>query len=141
MANKYKPFFVTDADGKLFKATPVKDDDFNIEEEEDKKITKQAMPNDEDVSLSKEEIAALKEIAAEHIASKKAEEHPAEEDVHDEEEQEEIDEDIKKEQVVDTCAKDSVKKGFGSVQKKKTNVINDEDNSIEVDNAWKNRYK
>lgn len=146
-----KKYHVIDEDGAEYEIKEFDDEEVVEEEKLEDDFETQNAPD----SLSPEEIAALKKLAAfadKLIASIESttdsDENMEEEDLHDEDEDEEVmtDEDEvieKEEEVIDTDeeekrpAHDS-KKSFGSIEKRKKaddSLIKDE-----VANAWAKRY-
>ena len=147
-----KPFFFTDAEGNVFKATHVEDEEVVEEPKEEPKEAPKEAPKeeveDDGEQLSAEEIAILKAIAAERKAALDAEKARKEAE-------EKAEAAVEAGDGCGTTAKDSTdtqKKpgsvsdsaaGFGSLedQGQHTDVEDEELNrQIAINEAWQKRY-
>lgn len=133
-----KKFFVRDADGEEYEVEEIKEchDDDVIEEVSETEEQPEA--------LTKEEIAALKRLAAvaDRLLSTVNTEDEDPEMVDDEDEEKDIgDEEVteeKKEEVVDTTKTRDSRKSFGAIEKRKATV--DDSLNTDIDDAWAKRY-
>ena len=133
-----KKFFVRDADGEEYEVEEIKEchDDDVIEEVSETEEQPEA--------LTKEEIAALKRLAAvaDRLLSTVNTEDEDPEMIDDEGEEKDIaDEEVteeKKEEVVDTTKTRDSRKSFGAIEKRKATV--DDSLNTDIDNAWAKRY-
>lgn len=130
-------FHVKDDDGK----------DYIVEElEEEKVIPSETVEDDEDETLSAEEIKSLRELltVAPRLMDLLKEEHKehAEDEDEDEDEEEIIEDDDeeieKKEEILETKSHDS-KKAYGSIEKIKKAYV-DDSLTDSVSDAWAKRY-
>ena len=133
-----KKFFVRDADGEEYEVEEIKEchDDDVIEEVSETEEQPEA--------LTKEEILALKRLAAvadRLLSTVKAEDEDPE-TLDDEDEEKDIgDEEVteeKKEEVVDTTKTRDSRKSFGAIEKRKATV--DDSLNTDIDDAWAKRY-
>ena len=133
-----KKFFVRDADGEEYEVEEIKEchDDDVIEEVSETEERPEA--------LTKEEIAALKRLAAvaDRLLSTVNTEDEDPEMIDDEDEEKDIaDEEVteeKKEEVVDTTKTRDSRKSFGAIEKRKATV--DDSLNTDIDDAWAKRY-
>lgn len=133
-----KKFFVRDADGEEYEVEEIKEchDDDVIEEVSETEEQPEA--------LTKEEIAALKRLAAvaDRLLSTVNTEDEDPEMIDDEDEEKDIaDEEVteeKKEEVVDTTKTRDSRKSFGAIEKRKATV--DDSLNTDIDDAWAKRY-
>ena len=133
-----KKFFVRDADGEEYEVEEIKEchDDDVIEEISETEEQPEA--------LTKEEIAALKRLAAvaDRLLSTVNTEDEDPETLDDEDEEKDIgDEEVteeKKEEVVDTTKTRDSRKSFGAIEKRKATV--DDSLNTDIDDAWAKRY-
>ena len=133
-----KKFFVRDADGEEYEVEEIKEchDDDVIEEVSETEEQPEA--------LTKEEIAALKRLAAvaDRLLSTVNTEDEDPETLDDEDEEKDIgDEEVteeKKEEVVDTTKTRDSRKSFGAIEKRKATV--DDSLNTDIDDAWAKRY-
>ena len=133
-----KKFFVRDADGEEYEVEEIKEchDDDVIEEVSETEEQPEA--------LTKEEIAALKRLAAvaDRLLSTVNTEGEDLEMIDDEDEEKDIaDEEVteeKKEEVVDTTKTRDSRKSFGAIEKRKATV--DDSLNTDIDDAWAKRY-
>ena len=129
-----KKFFVRDADGEEYEVEEIKEchDDDVIEEVSETEEQPEA--------LTKEEIAALKRLAAvaDRLLSTVNTEDEDPEMIDDEDEEKDIaDEEVteeKKEEVVDTTKTRDSRKSFGAIEKRKATV--DDSLNTDIDDAW-----
>lgn len=133
-----KKFFVRDADGEEYEVEEIKEcrDDDVIEEVSETEEQPEA--------LTKEEIVALKRLAAvaDRLLSTVNTEDEDPETLDDEDEEKDIgDEEVteeKKEEVVDTTKTRDSRKSFGAIEKRKATV--DDSLNTDIDDAWAKRY-
>ena len=133
-----KKFFVRDADGEEYEVEEIKEchDDDVIEEISETEEQPEA--------LTKEEIVALKRLAAvaDRLLSTVNAEDEDPETLDDEDEEKDIgDEEVteeKKEEVVDTTKTRDSRKSFGAIEKRKATV--DDSLNTDIDDAWAKRY-
>ena len=133
-----KKFFVRDADGEEYEVEEIKEchDDDVIEEVSETEEQPEA--------LTKEEIAALKRLAAvaDRLLSTVNTEGEDLEMIDDEDEEKDIaDEEVteeKKEEVEDTTKTRDSRKSFGAIEKRKATV--DDSLNTDIDDAWAKRY-
>ena len=133
-----KKFFVRDADDEEYEVEEIKEchDDDVIEEVSETEEQPEA--------LAKEEIAALKRLAAvaDRLLSTVNTEDEDPEMIDDEDEEKDIaDEEVteeKKEEVVDTTKTRDSRKSFGAIEKRKATV--DDSLNTDIDDAWAKRY-
>ena len=133
-----KKFFVRDADGEEYEVEEIKEchDDDVIEEISETEEQPEA--------LTKEEIVALKRLAAvaDRLLSTVNTEDEDPETLDDEDEEKDIgDEEVteeKKEEVVDTTKTRDSRKSFGAIEKRKATV--DDSLNTDIDDAWAKRY-
>lgn len=133
-----KKFFVRDADGEEYEVEEIKEchDDDVIEEVSETEEQPEA--------LTKEEIVALKRLAAvaDRLLSTVNTEDKDPETLDDEDEEKDIgDEEVteeKKEEVVDTTKTRDSRKSFGAIEKRKATV--DDSLNTDIDDAWAKRY-
>ena len=133
-----KKFFVRDADGEEYEVEEIKEchDDDVIEEISETEEQPEA--------LTKEEIVALKRLAAvaDRLLSTVNTEDEDPEMIDDEDEEKDIaDEEVteeKKEEVVDTTKTRDSRKSFGAIEKRKATV--DDSLNTDIDDAWAKRY-
>ena len=133
-----KKFFVRDADGEEYEVEEIKEchDDDVIEEVSETEEQPEA--------LTKEEIVALKRLAAvaDRLLSTVNTEDEDPETLDDEDEEKDIgDEEVteeKKEEVIDTTKTRDSRKSFGAIEKRKATV--DDSLNTDIDDAWAKRY-
>ena len=133
-----KKFFVRDADGEEYEVEEIKEchDDDVIEEVSETEEQPEA--------LTKEEIVALKRLAAvaDRLLSTVSTGDEDPETLDDEDEEKDIgDEEVteeKKEEVVDTTKTRDSRKSFGAIEKRKATV--DDSLNTDIDDAWAKRY-
>ena len=133
-----KKFFVRDADGEEYEVEEIKECHGNDVIEEISETEEQPE------ALTKEEIAALKRLAAvaDRLLSTVNTEDEDPETLDDEDEEKDIgDEEVteeKKEEVVDTTKTRDSRKSFGAIEKRKATV--DDSLNTDIDDAWAKRY-
>lgn len=136
-------FKIKDEDGRNYEIEEITSNDADVEEVRNEEIVK------DDESLTPDEISTLRkliEVAPRlikllEVETKEHTENPelVDEDIDEEEVVEDSDDEEEKEEILETKYRDS-KKSIGSLESKKSTMLDDSLNCSSVEAAWAKRY-